>query len=255
MYGKALISQIEESGKMRLFQGVMTDYERKVNGADIVAYTNSPGCPANDGPRKKNAESGANIISGTDSETLLARRINPRLPFHGLAQRESAASDTIESRPADSPERLVRLAEQNMRDPGVAVMRRDTHNRAYGCYRHERAAAGPLSNSVNYSAAPTLQQEVREGRLAAAGKELVRNSSELVRAAGGSMEPGSRNCADNAASEGRREPWLKPVGSMRGRIAAYNIITGKEVGTGDATAKKPIFGPRNANPFAAMHYC
>ena len=122
-YKQDLEHQVEDTNKKKLYKDVMSEFERKVNSADLAAYENMQ----------------ADLLNAK----LLGVKASSSIPSTNLPNNEEKSKqESTETKPdysylkntAYEPycARLLEPTVKNMLDPRVVLMRNDTNNLAYG---------------------------------------------------------------------------------------------------------------------------
>lgn len=114
-YQQLLMQQIEESKKKKLFQGIMSEYEQKINNQDLEAYENM-------------------------EAKLNSKIFGVKIPENLSHKYRSVSQTMIEGRKStlfDSPDKsrsskLLDAAIKTMEDPSIQNLRHNTQNKAYG---------------------------------------------------------------------------------------------------------------------------
>eukprot|EP00826_Nyctotherus_ovalis_P038810 TRINITY_DN3662_c0_g3_i2.p1 TRINITY_DN3662_c0_g3~~TRINITY_DN3662_c0_g3_i2.p1 ORF type:complete len:250 (+),score=32.32 TRINITY_DN3662_c0_g3_i2:554-1303(+) len=175
-YKEELERQIEDTNKRRLYKDVMSEYERKINGMDLLAYENLQAelHSGELGLRNHSRAKGHKSLTGRspppNSLDQNKHQNNKMAPF--------AAEETTLPQLAFKHKvhpRFLTTALNNMLDPRVKYMRNNTHNRSYG-YDLEPKLETPCEN---YFSTEAINGSAKENPLKRSGRNQMVNSKHF----------------------------------------------------------------------------
>ncbi len=166
-YVRQLRNQMDEQTKTRRLQGLMSDFEKKVNMRDIEAYENQE-------PQLHSKIVGvASPEKSVPAETLVPGprpAVTEVMPITGQRVEFSISPIiciAVEETPMDR--RVIEMALENMRQPEVAYVRHSTQNTAYGyCPGRRSCSSMPRADMAQ-------ENLVARNPLSVAGKSQIFN--------------------------------------------------------------------------------
>ncbi len=215
-YRDMLQAQIKNAQQRRLFEGVMSEHERRVNERDIEAYENmdttvhskvvgvkapeevdarfSPGKRT-----RKSTQENLSSVQGADSKDSKAGSLYPSeqpyiaspLEYQAELARKLNGGDILSHRrlradsgatPGRTPSRLAEIAAKNMDSPNLRIMRSNTRNSSYGYY-NSGGGNKPAPPQDDYGVLGSNKSFICSQRpLADAGKGLLSSNKSMLQA-------------------------------------------------------------------------